>query len=139
MIKLLSITGIKSHIRTILKNSLFMNAFYLMVSTFILGVCGFIFWIIVTRIYDTTAVGLATTLLSVSGLVSLLGLAGFDTTFIRFLPGSNRKNDYINSGLIVSLLASLGLGVCVGIIMLMTSKSLSMLADPWVFASFVFF
>jgi O-antigen/teichoic acid export membrane protein len=116
-----------------------MNALYLMLSTFILGVCGFIFWVIVTRTHDVAAVGLATTLLSVSGLVSLLGLVGFDTTLVRFLPSSDRKNDYINTGLIIALLASISLSVCLGIILPILSPSLSILVNPWVFISFVFF
>ena len=91
--------AIKKRLRKIIKNTLLMNAFYLMISTFILGLSGFVFWALVTKTFDAAAVGLATTLLSVSGLLSLLGLAGFETTFIRFLPESNRKNDYINTGL----------------------------------------
>jgi O-antigen/teichoic acid export membrane protein len=116
-----------------------MNAFYLMLSTFVLGVSGFAFWAIVTRTYDTTAVGLATTLLSVSSLLSLLGLVGFDTTFVRFLPRSNRKNDYINSGFIVTILASFGLAISLAIILPMILPGLAVLGDPLVFISFVFF
>lgn len=121
------------------KSTLLMNALYLMLSTFILGISGFVFWAIVTRTYDTAAVGLATTLLSVSGLLSLLGLAGFDTTFVRFLPGSHRKNDYINTGLIVTTLGSTILAVGLGFILPELSPSLSIISDPWAFISFVFF
>lgn len=116
-----------------------MNALYLMVSTFILGISGFVFWVLVTKTYDTTAIGLATTLLSVSGLLSLLGLAGFETTFIRFLPGSDRKNDYINTGMIVTTISSVVLGVALGLALPLISPSLSIISSPWAFASFVFF
>ena len=131
--------AIKKRLRKIIKNSLLMNAFYLMVSTFILGLSGFIFWALVTRTFDTTAVGLATTLLSVSGLLSLLGLAGFETTFIRFLPGSKRKNDYINTGLIVTAIGSTLLALIVGFVLPLLSPSLTIIGSPWVLVSFVFF
>lgn len=129
----------KSKLIAARKNSLHVNALYIMFSTFILGLSGFVFWAIVTRTYDTTAVGLATTLLSVSGLLSLLGLAGFETTFVRFLPGSDRKNDYINTGLIVTTLSSAVLSVCLGFLLPVLSPSLSIMSDPWVLISFVFF
>lgn len=139
MIKYFSLINTRGRLRAALNNTLFMSAFYLMLSTFILGACGFIFWVIVTRLYNTEAIGLATTLLSVAGLISLLGLAGFDTTFVRFLPGTKRKNDYINTGFIISSLTSLVIGIGVGIILPIMSPNLSLLANPWVFLSFVSF
>lgn len=116
-----------------------MNALFLMMSTFSLGISGFIFWVLITRNYDATAVGLATTLLSVSGLVSLLGLAGFDTTLVRFLPGSARKNDYTNSGFTIVAFFSAGLAVCVAMALPFISPSLAILGGDWAFVAFVFF
>lgn len=133
------IAAVKTQLYNVLGNTLLMNAFYLMVSTFILGVSGFVFWVIVTKTFDASAVGVATTLLSVSGLLSLLGLAGFETTFIRFLPSSARKNDYINTGLIVTAVGSAVLALGLGVALPFASPSLGIMASPWVLASFVFF
>jgi O-antigen/teichoic acid export membrane protein len=130
---------IKARVGEARKNTLVMNALYLMISTFILGASGFIFWVVVTKMYSAAAVGLATTLLSVSGLLSLLGLAGFDTTFVRFLPGSDRKNDYINSGLIVSAGIGTILAIALGFTLPLVLPSLSIVSNPWAFLSFVFF
>lgn len=135
----MKLTAFKDRLMTARKNSLHVNALYLMFSTFLLGLSGFIFWAIVTRTHDAATVGLATTLLSVSGLLSLLGLAGFETTFVRFLPGSDRKNDYINTGLIVTTLSSGVLGIGLGFLLPILSPSLSIMSNPWVLASFVFF
>ncbi|HXH27233.1 MAG TPA: oligosaccharide flippase family protein [Candidatus Acidoferrum sp.] len=121
------------------KNTLVINAFYLMASTLVVAGAGFVFWVVVAKRYDTTAVGLATTLLSVSNLLSLLGLAGFDTTFVRFLPGTLRKNEYINSGFIVVTVLTLILATVVGLILPLVSPSLGIVRSPWAFASFVFF
>ena len=87
-----------------------------MLSTFVLAATGFVFWVFVANAYDTATVGLATTLLSVSGLLSLLGLAGFDTTFVRYLPGSKNKNDYINSGFVVVTIFSSVLAIVLAVI-----------------------
>jgi len=95
--------------RSLKRNTLYMNALYLLLSTIVVAATGFVFWLVVTRSYDSGAVGLATTLLSVSSLLSLLGLAGFDVTFVRFLPKAANKNAYINSGFIVVAVASGGL------------------------------
>lgn len=132
-------TSLKSRILTIKKSTFFMNAFFLMMSTFVMGASGFIFWVLITRSYDASTVGLATTLLSVSGLVSLLGLAGFDTTFIRFLPGSNRKNDYINSGFTIVAFLSAAFTLCVGVALPFVSPDLQILSGDWAFVTFVFF
>jgi len=130
---------IRTQFSAITGNTLLMNALYLMISTFILGISGFVFWVLATKTFDTAAVGVATTLLSVSGLVSLLGLAGFETTFIRFLPGSNRKNDYINTGLIITATGSAILALILGVVLPFASSDLGVMNNFWVLASFVFF
>ena len=134
-----AVTLIRVKARFVRRNTLLMNALYLMASTFILGASGFLFWIIIAKSYDSASVGLATTLLSVSSLVSLLGLAGFDTTFVRFLPASTRKNDYINTGLMVTLLMTISLAVLLAFVLPLFMPSLSMLTSPWAFLSFLFF
>ena len=81
-------------------DSLITNSLYLMVATGAQAFFGFIFWIVVARIFRTETVGLATTLLATSGLLSSLSLVGFDTVFIRFLPKSTTRSEQINTGLI---------------------------------------
>jgi O-antigen/teichoic acid export membrane protein len=88
------------------KNSLFSNAINLMLSAGVTALFGFVFWTIVARSFDPDTVGLATTLLSMSALLSLLGLVGFDTVFVRFLPKSKQPSDEINNGMLVSGIAS---------------------------------
>lgn len=83
------------------RNSLFANSMYLILASGVVAAFGFIFWAVVARNFSDSQVGIATTLLSLSSLIALLSLAGFDTTFVRFLPKSERKEDYINSGLII--------------------------------------
>jgi O-antigen/teichoic acid export membrane protein len=126
-------------LRSLFKNTLFMNAMYLMLSTGVIAVSGLVFWIVVTHTHRAGDVGLATTLLSVSGLLSLLGLAGFDTTFVRFLPGTKRKNDYINSGFIVITIINVALATILGLALPLLSQHFLFLYSTWTFAGFVFF
>lgn len=122
------------------RNSSFhMNALYLMLSTVALAGTGFLFWVVISRTYDTESVGIATTLISVSSLISLLGLVGFDAAFVRFLPRSQRRNDYINSGIIIVILASSALSIITAGMLPFTVPHLAILEQPWFFAVFVLF
>lgn len=120
-------------------HSFFMNAFYLMLATFVLAFGGFIFWAIVTRTYDASAVGVATTLISVSGLLSLLGLVGFDTALVRFLPRSPQKNNYISTSIIIVMAASAVISAIMASILPVILPELAVLHQPWAWASFVLF
>ena len=117
-----------------------MNALYLMLSTFAVAAFGFVFWLIVAHGYSSAVVGRATTLLSVSGLLSMLSLAGFDTTFVRFLPKSLRQNEHINNGFIVTTL--LGVVLSLGFVwsLSVTSPSLMFVQhNVWYTVGFTFF
>lgn len=87
-------------------HSLMRNSFFLMLSSIVVAGVGFLFWVVVARSFSTEAVGLATTLLSASSLISLFGLGGFDTVFVRFLARASDKSKMINTGLLVSALLS---------------------------------
>lgn len=126
-------------VRRFSKSTFFLNALYLMLSTFVVGAAGFVFWVLIARSYDAATVGLATTLLSLSGFISLLGLVGFDTTFIRFLPGSNRKSDYLSSGFLIVTFASAALALCVASIEPFVTSGPSPLSTDWGLVAFVFF
>jgi len=122
------------------KSSFLMNAMYLMLSTFVVAGLGFIFWVVIARSYPSATIGLAATLLSISGLLSMLSLAGFDTTFIRFLPKSTRRNDHINNGLILVALLSGILSAGFVLLLPFISPSLAfVLHNPWYFVGFTFF
>lgn len=127
-------------LRQFRSSTLLMNSVYLMMATIAIAAFGFVFWVIVARSYDATTVGLTATLLSLSGLLSMLSLAGFDTTLVRFLPRSERKNDQINSSLIIVALTSAALSLGLAVSLPITSPSLAfVLHDPWYLMGFVFF
>lgn len=92
--------------------SLYSNSFYLMSSTFIMGIAGFFFWSICARLFTTEQVGLATALISVTSLITGISMFGFDIGIIRFLPKAKNPQALINTAFtivaIIALFISLG-------------------------------
>ncbi|MCK5216670.1 MAG: oligosaccharide flippase family protein [Methanosarcinales archaeon] len=101
-----------------LDDPLFKNSYFLMVSTIIGSILGFIFWMLVTRYYMPHDVGLATALISIVNLLTTFSLLGFNFGILRFLPNEKDKMDMINSCLtvtfffavVLSLIFILGIG-----------------------------
>ena len=79
------------------KDRLYKNSVYLMLSTLIMSIFGFFFWMINARLFTAEQVGLATTIISVMGIITSFSLVGLNAGLIRFLPKSERKNKKINT------------------------------------------
>jgi len=73
-------------VRAGLSDSLYRNSIYMMISTLIMSFLGFVFWMIVTRLYSASDVGLATTIISVMGLITSFSLLGLNVGLIKYLP-----------------------------------------------------
>lgn len=105
-------------IKKIINDSLYRNALYLMVSTGIMAVLGFLFWMICTRLFSVEEIGLATTIISVMGLIVGFSVLGLNIGLIRYLGKAKRKSHYMNTcfslvaivSVVVSTLFILGLG-----------------------------
>lgn len=93
------------------RDSLYRNSIYLMVSTLSMSVFGFFFWIVCARLYTTEQIGLATTLISITVLITSFSMLGFNSSLIRYLPKAGNKNDIINTVFTLVTLASLLFGV----------------------------
>jgi O-antigen/teichoic acid export membrane protein len=94
----------KNKIINTIKDPLYKNSLFLMISTGVMSVFGFVFWIICARLYTAEQVGLATTIISVMSLITTFSLLGLGAGLVRYLPHSDRKNEKINTCLtLVSL------------------------------------
>lgn len=82
------------------------NALYIILNSGLQSALGFGFWIITARVFSTADVGRASTLISAISLLSFLGLLGLNTTFIRYLPVTKKRNQLITSGIVLSALCS---------------------------------
>ena len=97
-------------------DTLFANSVYLMLSTVVQAFFGFVFWFLNARLFTPADIGLASALISASTFIAYLSLLGFNSTFVRFLPTSNQRNDKLNTGLILVL--GTGIVVAAGYIFL---------------------
>lgn len=93
------------------RDSLYRNSIYLMISNFTMAVFGFIFWIINARIYPSSDIGLATSLISITTLISTFSMVGLNSGLLRYLPNSKNKNEIINTVFSVSTLVAIVLSV----------------------------
>jgi O-antigen/teichoic acid export membrane protein len=87
--------------KQIMTDPLYKNSLFSMASTFILGGLGFVFWIIIARLYKTENVGIATTLISIMTLLSSFTILGLNVSLNRYLPKSTNKNELINSSFVI--------------------------------------
>ena len=78
-------------------DSLYKNSIYLMLSTGVMAVFGFFFWMINARLYSAEQVGIGTTLISIMTLISSFSLLGLGNSLIKYLSTSDKKNERINT------------------------------------------
>ena len=104
MLKQINLKDIYKHIMT---DPLYRNSIFSMTSTLILGGLGFIFWIIIARLYKTENVGIATTLISIMTLLSSFTIMGLNSSLNRYLPKSANKNELINSSFVIVTLVTI--------------------------------
>lgn len=81
-------------------DSLFRNATYLMASTAIMSVLGFVFWVFIAHLYSPSDIGVASALISVATLISYFSLLGLTSGIIRFLAHSKNQSGDINAAAI---------------------------------------
>ena len=96
-----------SEIKQRLKEPLYKNSFFLLLNSFLTGILGFAFWIVVARFYSPVEVGIVSALIAATMLLAVLSRLGFDMGLIRFLSAAEDKVGMINSCLTITCLASL--------------------------------
>ena len=124
-----------------LKDPLFKNSYFLMASTAVTSVFGFIFWILAARFYETSDVGLASAIIAALGLLAIFSNLGLGIGLIRFLPGAKGKgNSMINTCFTLSGLASMVFAlIFLAGLEFWSPALLPVLQHPTFFASFILF
>ena len=92
-------------------DSLYKNSIYLILSTGVMAVFGFFFWIINARLYSAEQVGIGTTLISIMTLISSFSLLGLGNSLIKYLPTSDKKNEKINTSFMFVGLTSIFISI----------------------------
>jgi O-antigen/teichoic acid export membrane protein len=89
-------------------NHLVRNTLALVLNAGMQAGLGFAFWIIMARLYSKTDVGIASSLIAVTGFIAFSALFGFNSTLIRFLPTARDKNSLITAAtILVAVLGSI--------------------------------
>jgi len=99
----LSVEGVRSLYRV----SLYRNTFYLLLHLGSSALLGFVFWIVVARLYSSENVGLNSAVISAASLIAMLSNLGLGYGLIRFLPNAGpQENSLVNSCFSLGALAS---------------------------------
>lgn len=102
------ITDTTKTLRAQFRIPLYTNAFYLALNTIVGNLLGFIFWMIVARLYTAADIGLAAAIIAAMGLLASLSNLGLGFGLIRFLPAAKDKaTPMINSSFTIAGLTSL--------------------------------
>jgi len=128
------------HALSVVKSSLFTNAFYMMLGQAILAVLGFAFWVVVARYYTESEVGYSSAIISMLGLAGLVGHIGLETFVVRFLPRSENPARLLNTCLVYSSVATFVASLAIVGIQSIGSSEIAFVArQPLFLGSFVLF
>ena len=80
-----------------LKDPLYKNSFFIMLTSISSSGFGFVFWMLAAKLYPKEDAGIATALISSMTLLVLLLRFGLDQSIIRFFPEGRQKrnNNYL--------------------------------------------
>jgi O-antigen/teichoic acid export membrane protein len=87
------------------------NSLYLILSSGLQAALGFAFWIIAARLFSTTDVGKASSLISATTVIAYLALLGLNSTFVHYLPTAPDQNALISAGFLLVAACGAGIGL----------------------------
>lgn len=124
----------------IMGESLYRNSVYLMINTVVVTGLGFFFWLINTRLFTAEEIGLATSVISVMGVITGISVLGLNIGLIRFLPKSKKKNEKINASFMTILLSSIVVSsIFLALLPFIAPELMFLRANALIVISFVFF
>lgn len=121
-----------------LKDPLYKNSFYIMLTSITSAEFGFVFWIIAAKLYSAEEVGIATALISSMALLVLLTRFGLDQSIIRFFP-ENDKSKIFSTAIIITTIFVIIFGAIFIIGVDILSPELQLLKSPTTALLFVIF
>ncbi|GEL16908.1 oligosaccharide flippase family protein [Pseudonocardia asaccharolytica] len=122
-------SGVRAAMTRAQDDPLVRNSFFLMATTATTAAVGFLFWLIVARLYPVTAVGKATSLLSVLSLLSYISLIGMGASLIRHLPTTTRRAEHVSTSLLAVGGSALLIALVFVVVVPFTSPELAFVGD----------
>ncbi|MDW5562370.1 MAG: oligosaccharide flippase family protein [Methanomassiliicoccus sp.] len=101
-------------LKKMMKNPFYSNSIYIILSTLVSNGIGLIFWIVAAQYYPEDIVGLATVLISLSGLVVTISRMGLDQSLVRFFPCGDQSKIFSTSLIVTTATALLMGAVLIG-------------------------
>jgi O-antigen/teichoic acid export membrane protein len=111
-----------------LKDPLYKNSFFILLTLITSAGIGFLFWIIAAKIYPQEEVGLNTALISVVSLIALISFLGLDQSLIRFFPERDKFKILTTSCLVITI-STIIIGIIFVLGVNLWSPGLSMIWD----------
>lgn len=118
-------------------DSLFRNSVYLIASTAIMSVLGFLFWLSVAHLYTPEQIGSASALIAATTLLGNMSLLGMEYSLIRFLPKSKDQSRDINAAIVFVAVAAAIAAIGYLFISPILNIHISHLGDPLMRVGFV--
>jgi O-antigen/teichoic acid export membrane protein len=114
------------------------NSLYLILSSGLQAALGFAFWIIVARLFSTTDVGKASSLVAATTVIAYFALVGLNNTFVRYLPTAPDRDALLTAGFLLVGICGAGMGLVYVFLTPFIAPRLSFLRDqPALAAGFV--
>lgn len=123
-----------TRLTNLIRQSLLVNAGYLLSVELLNSLVGFIFWGLSARLYTADQVGHASAILSVMTVVAVLAGLDMGTGLIRFLPGSQNPNPLLNSVFLSNALLAILFSVVYLVTVRFWSPQQAALVDHWVYS-----
>lgn len=134
----LNILKNKSELIHHLRDPLFKNSIFIMLTSVSGAGFGFIFWMLAAKLYSPEDVGIATALISSMALLGLISRFGLDFSIIRFFPTSD-KSRILSTSVIITTFFALFFGMIFIIGVDTFSPKLHVLKIPFNAASYLIF
>jgi len=99
-------------VRKPLKDPLYKNSFFIVLTSISNAAIGFFFWILAARLYSSDELGVSIALISLISFPIILSRLGMDQSLIRFLPKGD-KNRIISTSLVIPTVLALVFGTIV--------------------------
>ncbi|WP_409464758.1 lipopolysaccharide biosynthesis protein [Amycolatopsis sp. GA6-003] len=107
------------------------NSFFLMATTALGAGSGFVFWIVVARLYPPAEVGLASSLLSAVTLLSYFSGLGLSSSLVRYLPTASSRAAHVSSALTAVAVTGTVLGAGFALVAPFVSPELAFLSGSF--------
>ncbi len=125
-------------IKKLARNKLLVNSFFLISSAAAHSITGFVFYIIIARLFSAEDLGLSVNLLTSLSLVMVLSHFGFSESIIKFYKKSREKENLIGTSIFVSGLLSLFFAFAILVLMCIKIPSMIVFFSNYLAYAFLF-